>query len=428
MKRWLWAILVVLLCVLGAQWVARRNASQAGVPQKSGAEPVVVLAAPQQGTDSSAEQLLRQIITDGQVNERALESIEEQGSANRTASAYFLAGRYEYEHKRTESGLRYTQRALDFAPNEPGIHLLNAALLIESARFAEAAQQAEQAAALDPKSPEAQRVLGYAYYHDRQLWRAVDAWQRALELKPDDADLRTALEKARREMTVEEHFAETTDGHFVLRYEGGTPVRELSDELFRALERAYQQIARDLDNAPSGSILVTVYSRQQFFDVTQAPSWAGAVNDGQMRLPMGDVTTVTPQVESVLRHELTHWFVHAMVRNCPVWLNEGVAQLEEGRGLSSFPPETQRRLRAGEGKPLHELEGQFLGMSQDDAHLAYARSLVATEYLKATYGMEGLRRVLALINEGQSAEGALRAVTNGGYSELEQTVNASLAR
>ncbi len=428
LKRSLWAILLVLLCVLGAQQIGLRY--RPPQPQKpSPVETSVVWAAPQQGSDSAAaERLLQQILSDGQVNERALENIAEQGNAARTASAYFLAGRYEYEHKRVESGLRYAQRALDFAPNEPGIHLLNAVLLIESTRYTEAAQQAEQAVTLDPKSAEAERVLGYAYYNDRQLWRAIDAWQRALELKPDNADLRSALEKAQREMTVEERFAETTDGHFVLRYEGGTPVRELSDELFRSLERSYSKISQDLDSAPGGSILVTIYSRQQFFDVTQAPSWAGAINDGQLRIPLGDVSTVTPQIEGVLRHELTHWFVHSMVRNCPVWLNEGLAMIEEGRSISDFSPEVRQRLRAGEGAPLHHLEGQFLSMGRDEAQLAYARSLVATEYLKSSYGMEGLRKVLTLINEGQSTESALHAVTGGGYAELEQNLSVAPGR
>jgi len=67
-------------------------------------------------------------------------------------------------------------------------------------------------------------------------------------------------------------------------------------------------------------------------DVTRAPSWSGAINDGKLRIPVSGVQSVTPELARVLKHELTHSFISQMSSNrCPTWLNEGIAQMEEGK-------------------------------------------------------------------------------------------------
>jgi len=371
--------------------------------------------------------LLAKIITSDQVDQRELDVIESQGKPLTSATAYYAAARFEYEHKRRDSALRYSRHALELVPNQGALHAWYAMLLADSGQYPEAVTEAEQAAQLEPNSADVQRILGLAYYDSGRLQPAIDAWKHSLELKPDE-EVKQHLAKAEREASVEVNFTETENGRFVLRYEGGKPAQTLLlDDVFRTLDRQYDVLTRDLGTAPSAPVAVIIYSEQQFFDVTQAPSWVGALNDGKLRIPLGNVIAMTPQTEAVLRHELTHSFVHAIVPHCPLWLNEGLAQLEEPKSSFAFSAELLKRLRSRQAPPLRELEKSFSSLNADQAHLAYAQSLLTTEYLRSAYGMDGLRRILMALASGEEPEEALRSVTGGGYDELDKSLGTYLA-
>jgi tetratricopeptide (TPR) repeat protein len=368
-----------------------------------------------------------QIVHDGEIDQNALDGIEKGGNDLLSAAAYFQASQFEYERKNYEPSLRYIRRALEFAPEQPALRQFYAVVLVDSGQYADAVVEGERAALGAPGNADVQRTLGLAYYKAGRLPEAIATWERSQELEPNDA-IAQYLAKAKRETAVEGSFSEIAKGHFILRYEGGKPAEALTSDLLRILEVQYDDLTRDLGTVPPPTVTVTLYSRQQFFDVTQAPSWVGALNDGQMRIPLGDVSSVSPQLETVLRHELTHSFVHAAVRNCPVWLNEGLAQMEEPKTASSFPASIRERLGSSDALPLHELEGEFTGLSSAQAKVAYLKSLAATEYLREAYGQAGLHRMLTLLAEGKQTEAALKEVTDSGYDGLEQQVQEYLAR
>src|SRR5207342_2089604 len=98
----------------------------------------------------------------------------------------------------------------------------------------------------------------------------------------------------------------------------------------------YDALVRDLGSPPRDNILVTLYIEQAFFDVTHAPSWSGAVNDGKLRIPVSGLSSMTSELARVLKHELAHSFVNqASGGRCPTWLNEGIAQAVEPKSLAS---------------------------------------------------------------------------------------------
>jgi hypothetical protein len=208
----------------------------------------------------------------------------------------------------------------------------------------------------------------------------------------------------------------------VLRYEGGHPGEAINGELLRVLEHQFEDLTRDLGSSPTAAVVVTLYNGEQFSEVTKAPSWAGAVNDGKLRIPLGNATTITPQLEAVLRHELTHSFIRAAAPTCPAWLNEGLAQFEEPKDSSVFAAQLSSQLRSGQASPLQELEGPFVNLSPERAQMAYAESLAAVEYLRRAYGMTGLQHLLGSLAGGESAETALHDLTMGGYSDLQRNL------
>jgi len=176
-------------------------------------------------------------------------------------------------------------------------------------------------------------------------------------------------------------------------------------------------------------VQVILYTNQAFFDVTRAPSWTGALNDGKLRIPVDGLSTVTPELARVLRHELTHSFINQLsMGRCPQWLNEGLAQLMEPQTLGSRTPRLAESFKLEREIPLNELEAGFTSFNSVEAVLAYDESLAVAEYLRNTYGMSDVLRVLQRIGQGESAEAALRAIVHSDYRQLEDEVRVYLAR
>src|SRR5258707_15353917 len=94
----------------------------------------------------------------------------------------------------------------------------------------------------------------------------------------------------------------------------------------------FSAIEWELNYTPPEPIGVILYTRQAFADITRAPGWAGALNDGRIRVPVQGLTQLTPELSRVLKHELTHSFVRQKTHPAaPTWLQEGLAQWMEGK-------------------------------------------------------------------------------------------------
>jgi len=418
----------VLVVLAGTSYLVWQSSSQLlhRAPQQQPRNVAVTQAVVRFG-DVDMDQMLGRITSSGGVDEAALLEVEKRGNPKLTAAAEFVAARFEHEHNHEEKALQYIQRALEAAPENAGLHAWCASVMLNVGQIPEAVAQSERAAELQPESADVQRIRGEAHYHAGRRDDAIAAWERSLQLAANQ-NVQESLDRAKREAAVEEHFTEISRGHFVLRYEDGKPTEALTDDLLLALEHDYADLSNELGVAPKTSITVVLYSARQFHDVTQAPAWVGAINDGRMRIPIGEVSSVTPELEAVLKHELTHSFVHSALPNCPTWLNEGLAQLEEPKNLEALSATISPQVRGGLWVPLSQLEGSFQKMSHDEAQRAYLESLAAAEYLRSAYGGEGVRRLLLRLVEGDKPETALHALTSGGYDDLDREAAAYLAK
>jgi len=234
------------------------------------------------------------------------------------------------------------------------------------------------------------------------------------------------VERAEREVAAEEGYSEQESSHFTLRYEGTKAPAELRRAILDTLEQHYMFLQEQFGEAPRQSVVVVLYPEQTYFDVTQAPSWSAAVNDGKLRIPLRGLDRVTGELSRVLRHELAHSFINSISRGrCPLWLHEGIAQLMEGRTLRNGLA-LSRSFSTGHYIPLNGLEGSFLNFSDQEAVLAYAEALAFVEYIHGTYGMSDLVRILQRIADGASTEAALRATVHAGYSEMETELTGYL--
>ena len=330
------------------------------------------------------------------------------------AAAQFLTGKGD-----TDAAIEQYRQALVFAPDSQPLLLNLAVLYLRKSQFTTALDPLERARRDAPDSADVAKLMGWAYYGANKLDEAVEQWKRAMALRPDP-DVERALAKAERDKQEEENYREGVTAHFTLKYSGDA-APDLARDILRTLEGDFNDIQSLLDYTPPESIGVILYTNQAFADITRAPSWVGAINDGRIRIPVQGLTEVTPELAHVLRHELTHSFVGQKTHGrAPTWVQEGVAQFIEGR-RSAASAESLLSI-AGQGFPprLESLEGSWMSLSSDQASLAYAWSLAAVESIVAQGGMSDISRLLDRIASDPSTEAALQDALHDSYPDLDQ--------
>jgi tetratricopeptide (TPR) repeat protein len=359
------------------------------------------------------------IVREGKVDPDVLTALEHKGNAELSATANFIAGKFEFEHGNIGQSRQYFESALRFQPDNSTILIYYVAQLVRTGNASQALPYAQSAVRAAPQSPDAYTILGYAQFASDHTKDAVASWKRSLELRPDPA-VRQLLAKAQREDAVETDFSQGESNHFALHYEGRQTPEALRAQILAALESDYDDLVRDLGTPPRDNIVVTLYTEQAFFDVTNAPAWSGGMNDGKLRIPISGLSSVTPELARVLKHELAHSFIAQLSGGrCPPWLHEGIAQLLEPRSLGGTGHQLSLLFKQQQNIPLNALEGSFLGFSGAQANLAYAESLAAVSYINDSYGLSDIQRILQRISQGNSTEAALRATIHADYGQLE---------
>jgi tetratricopeptide (TPR) repeat protein len=371
--------------------------------------------------------LPKTIIKDGKVDPDALSKLENKGSAELSATSDFIAGKFEFDHGNIDQARRYFESALRYQPENSTVLVYYSALLVRTGNPSQALSYAQRAVTAAPNSPDAYTVLGYAQQASDRTKDAVASWKHSLGLRPDPA-VEQYLAKAQREQNVETDFTQRESSHFVLHYEGKQTSEAFREQIMTALESDYDDLARDLGTPPRDNILVTIYTEQAFFDVTRAPSWSGAINDGKLRIPVNGLNSMTSELARVLKHELAHTFINQLsAGRCPPWLHEGIAQMLEPKSLGNDGRQLAQMFKAQHNIPLNVLEGSFLRFSGAEAYVAYAESLAAVSYINDSYGIGDIQRILQLLSQGNSTESALRATIHSDYGQLESEVEKYLA-
>jgi tetratricopeptide (TPR) repeat protein len=370
--------------------------------------------------------LLERVILSGKVDRNALIQIDARGNRTETAIAFYVAGKQEFDSKDYAASQRDFETALRNDPQNPAILNFYAALLLKIGNPRQALLYAGRAVEQAPDSADAYAVLGYAQYAAEHAREAIQSWKKSIALRPDTS-IRQMIARAERETHVESNYTERETGHFVLRYEGAQSSEALRGEILATLESGYHDLAQAFGSEPRSSISVVLYTSQNFFDVTRAPGWVGALNDGTIRIPLRGMNSVTPGLARILRHELTHSFVEQITRgHCPQWLNEGIAQMLEPRSLNRGGAFMAQMFKTEREIPLNALEGGFSTLSNTQADVVYMESLATVSYIRDHYGMSDVLRILGKLGQGESIESALRSTIHCDYRQLQEETGAAL--
>ncbi len=342
------------------------------------------------------------------------------GANEKASIAYHAAAQLELVRGDMEHALDDERTALTYAPDNLVMLLDVAYLHLRRSEYKQALDYLERAQRVAPDNPDVPKLTGWAYYGMNKLSQAVSEWERALALRPD-VQVQAALDKAKRDQQEEENYRENESSHFTLRYSGEAEPG-LAREVLRALEIHFSAIESELGYTPPEPIGVILYTQQAFADITRAPGWAGALNDGRIRVPVQGLKQLTPELSRVLKHELTHSFVRQKTRaNAPTWIQEGLAQWMEGKRSGAAAGVLLQAYDAKQAMSLGDLEGSWLQLSNEVAAYAYAWALANVEYIVQVDGMTDMEHILDRLAGGSTAEAALRQVLRSDYEELMQS-------
>ena len=293
--------------------------------------------------------------------------------------------------------------AKDYLPDDPRPWQGTAIAWLHSGQPVAAIGELNEALALAGERPDLLLLLGRAHYAAGELLQAEDAWQRGVNLGGDE-ELTTLLEKGSRELQTERTMSRDLAGRFTLAYANGVNDR-LAGQVLEVLQDAYQELGRELGYYPEADIPVLLYAREDFAAVTRSPAWAGAVYDGKIRVPLGGVASVSPQLKALLYHEYTHVVVRFLGKGrVPVWLNEGLAEVAGRRYHTphmSKPGKEQVKSVA--------LERPFTELPDELVPLAYQQSYQRVQRLIELCGWPAVADLLQRLGRGDSWEGAIAA-------------------
>jgi len=388
----------------------------AGIPATSPSETDVNITAPKLEPAKPAE-----AAPDGTMTTERLAQIEQTGDKEKLAAALVALGLQEQRLGKDDDARAHMERALSLAPQDGEAAASYAWILLRQERAWLAETYAEDAARRIPESAFAHKVLALAYYKNDKIQQALAEFKRAKELNPSDQEVKYYLQTTARQVKAESDFRSDASTHFNMRYEGEKAPAKLREQILAVLERHFDDLVSTIGLLPRDPISVVLYTNQTYFDVTHAPSWTAALNDGKLRIPIEGLTGVTPDLSRVLKHELAHSFIRQATNGrCPVWLNEGLAQLVEPQSASRYRSLLAKLFQNGDQAPLHSLEGSFIGLDSSQAAVAYIESLAYVEYIRDSYGMNRISDIMRHLSEAETPEAALKSAINDDYSQLEE--------
>jgi hypothetical protein len=306
-------------------------------------------------------------------------------------------------------------RAMALAPEDPS---LRRALL--EARFAQSDWPAVESVANEllersPHASDAVCALARALVHQDRAGEAADALKAFREeaerqRRGTDPCVDALYARVVKNQRVEARLQEHNLAHFHVRYDGAAH-EDIGRAVLQVLERHYATLSLTFARQPSEPIPVVLLSQRSYYDVNGAPAWSGGqfdTFDGSVRVPIGGLTSsLSPDLDGVLLHELTHAFVATCSANlAPRVLQEGLAQYVEGHRVATDLGDQELRDLA---------RGRIQGVGA-----SYLQSLAFVEDLIAQRGQGGINDLLEAMSTTRDVDAAFRQVYGGSLRELQQ--------
>jgi len=228
-------------------------------------------------------------------------------------------------------------------------------------------------------------------------------------------------------------WSELKGKHFIVYYVGS---KKFASEVLEKSEKLYGTITKRLGFTRYGNFWlwddrarIWIYAtRKDFADAESAPLWAAGKASVKTR-EIKAFETNADFCESVLPHELSHLIFREFTglgSDVPLWLDEGVAQLQEKDRKASTALLKDAGLK-GSLIPLAKLAlikpEQLEGMGPA---VFYAESLSVVEFIVDKYGSVNFRKFCGLLKSGKSVNDALRFTYPGSIRSIDALEKAWL--
>ena len=274
-------------------------------------------------------------------------------------------------------------------------------------RLDEALVFAKEAIREEPEHVEAYLLLGELYYLRQDLDKAQESWQRALKLAPSRRDIRERLEKLEREAPLEKGLSRSDTAPFVVRFAENQMALDVGD-LRQVLRDTYREVGQQFQYFPDHPITVILYPPSSFEQVKGLSHQVAGLYDGKIRLPIGAHSQSQENLKRILWHEYTHSLVHDLAKGrCPIWLNEGIAVLQETR---VFPIDSRTIQEILQKRPLIPWSQLWQEeYAQGDLEFHYVQGYLVAQYLVRHWGWNDLVSLLKRLGQGYPIGDALQA-------------------
>jgi hypothetical protein len=255
------------------------------------------------------------------------------------------------------------------------------------------------------------KYLAFTYYYRHDFDKSLLNAEKGLNIRKDPV-LETFHSRLIREKQAHRNFVSESTNHFKIQFDGYEH-GSISRTVIGILEDAYSGVGRDLDYYPAEPITVILYTKHDFYDVTQMPGWSGGffdMRDGTIRVPVRGAEKKEALLKTVLFHEYVHALIHSIARNCPRWLHEGMANYY-ARGPSQ---------NVGQVIPMSHIDNAFFNSDVRGIHVAYEQSLSAVSWLMGRYGPGRMKDLLVSLSRGNDMNQAFTLSFQMSYTEFSE--------
>ena len=322
--------------------------------------------------------------------------------------------------------------------------IIKAARLLQTARLDDARAVLADLQKRASDSPEVKWLEAELAFQSGDYAGAV----KQLDKLPDDAVeglVGQTRKLASSSLAVTEGFAEVRSpgGHFVIRYAPGpdATIAQLAGEV---LDTAWQTIGDDLGLRPADPIRIELLGAPADLAKLSPLTETDIETTGTIALSKyNKLMVVSPRATifgypwmDTLAHEYTHLVVSRIAHDAvPVWLQEGLARLEQTRWRRA--PELQltateqallsSALRKGRLITFDEMHPSMAKLpSQEAAALAYAEVYTLVGWMQSKVGYRGIRDALTAQRDGKSARRSVAEALGMPWTSVEREWRAHL--
>lgn len=337
--------------------------------------------------------------------------------------AHALMASIAYVEDKASEFDEHVKAALALSPNLGEVYRAAGELAAYNYRYDEAVVLVRKGLALDPQNHRSLTDLGTHLLRTGDEAGARTALDQSFKLHPYDVITKNLLDMMDRLDT----FVTIRDGDLVIRMDKGDAA-VMQDSVVGLAKQALSTFSQKYQFTPKGPILIEIFPKHDDFAVRNVglPGMIGALGACFGRVVTMDSPKARPpgdfQWEATLWHELAHVITLQMSnQRVPRWLTEGISEYEEkvarpdwARGMDL---EYAARLNRGETLTLENLNSGF--RDGRTIGLAYFQASLLVDHIVATYGDEGLRKLLRAYAQGLETNEAMRTAVGATLGEMQ---------